>query len=616
MKWTLLVGVCALMLGACGGSSNYDVPEVCERSPTCNVNPPPLPPSAAEQLQQALQGLTLDGYYETSIAALVRRSPETVIWRSLQDVYPLATATLDDLSDDYQRETFELYQIALDALRTYDRSILDTDGQLDYDVYEWFLRDVLERLPFIYHDYVATYGIFGVPRDTEQLFTEVHPIDSVQDAQDYIARLGGVEKKFAELVSHLELQRQNGIIEPALTMQVAINQISAMASINAADSPYYTALVEKITGHPAINATQQANLANQALGVVDGGVRRGYQDLLSKLQELLPMAPAQIGVGQFPSGSAYYDYVLKHHTTTDLTAGEIHQLGLDELARIQAEMRVVFDQLGYPQNETLPELFARVTADGGIIPAANVQSTYETIIDQARQNVGDAFDIFPSTDVVVIGGPFGGYYIGPSRDGTRPGAFYAGTTNDEPWFQMRSLAYHEAIPGHHTQIAIGLDQDLPVARAVARSTGFIEGWALYAERLAFELGWHDNDPYSNLGRLQYEALRAARLVVDTGIHDLGWTFDQSTQFIVDNIGDTTDAAQGASARYSVYPGQATAYMVGMLQILSERQRAMDALGAQFDIKGFHRALLTNGALPLAFMDTIVDQYIADTLAAP
>jgi uncharacterized protein (DUF885 family) len=615
MKWTLLVGVCAVMLGACGGSSSYNVPEVCEQSPTCNLPPPP-PPTAAEQLRLDLQGVSLDNYYTRSIATLARRSPETLVWRSLQDVYPLAVPALDDLSDEYQRETFELYQIALEFLRAYDRSILDADAQLNYDVYEWYLQDIVDRLPFIYHNYISTYGQFGVPRETEQLFTEVHPIDSVQDAQEYIVRLGGVETKFAELVNHLELQRQAGIIEPALTMQVAINQISAMASINGTDSPYYTAFADKVTGHPAISSAQQTNLLNQALNIVTGGVNRGYQNLLTKLQELLPLAPAQIGVGQFPNGSAYYDYTLKHHTTTDMTAAEIHQLGLDELTRIRAEMRVIFDQLGYPQNETLPELFARVTAGGGIIPAANVQSTYETIIDQARQNVGDAFDIFPSTDVVVIGGPSGGYYIRPSLDGTRPGAFYALTTRDEPWFQMRSLAYHEAIPGHHTQIAIGLDQNLPVARQAARSTGFIEGWALYAERVAFELGWHDNDPYSNLGRLQYEALRAARLVVDTGIHSLGWTFDQSTQFIVDNIGDTTEAGQGASARYSVYPGQATAYMVGMLQILSERQRAMDELGAQFDIKDFHRALLTNGALPLAFMDTIVDQYIADTLAAP
>jgi uncharacterized protein (DUF885 family) len=345
-------------------------------------------------------------------------------------------------------------------------------------------------------------------------------------------------------------------------------------------------------------------------------VRRGYQGLLEVLQYLQASAPAQIGVGQFPNGSQYYDYILKHHTTTDLTAAEIHQLGLDELARIHAEMRIVFDQLGYPQNETLPELFARVTAEGGIIPAANVKSTYEAIIELAKQNVSDAFDIFPSADVIVIGGPFGGYYIGPSADGSRPGAFYAGTQNDEPWFQMRSLAYHEAIPGHHTQIAIALDQDLPLTRKIVRPTAFIEGWALYAERLAWELGWHENDHFSNLGRLQYEALRASRLVMDTGIHSMGWTFDQAAQFNVDYIGATVGSSQGAAGRYSVIPGQATAYMVGMLQILSERQRAMDALGAQFNLKAFHRALLSNGAVPLAIMTTVVDQYIADTLAAP
>lgn len=179
---------------------------------------------------------------------------------------------------------------------------------------------------------------------------------------------------------------------------------------------------------------------------------------------------------------------------------------------------------------------------------------------------------------------------------------------------MRSLAYHEAIPGHHTQIAIALDQDQPVYRAVQRSTGFIEGWALYAERLAWELGWHDNDPYSNLGRLQYEALRASRLVMDTGIHSMGWTFDQAVQFNIDNIGATLGSSQGAAARYSVWPGQATAYMVGMLQILDERQRAMDALGPQFDLKAFHRALLTNGSVPLAFLDDIVDRYIAEVQA--
>ncbi|MDJ0813648.1 MAG: DUF885 domain-containing protein [Woeseiaceae bacterium] len=606
MKKSLIVGICLVIITACGGSNGN------------GGGQPPPPPAAgtpgADQLAADLQGLSLDDFYRVSIEALVRRSPETIIWRSLDDDYPLAVAQLDNLSDEYQRDTFAMYRVALDALRGYDRSILDADGQLNYDIYEWYLQDVANGLPFIYHGFVATYGIFGTQRGTEQLFTEVHPLETLQDAENYVTRLGLVETKFRQLAEHVARQRQNGIVEPALTLQIAIDQVSAMAQMAAAQSPYYREIADRIGSIPGITQAQRDDLLGRALAAVDGSVRRGYQDLLETMNNVASAAPAQIGVGQYPSGAQYYRHVLRHHTTTDMTPAEIHQLGLDELVRIHAEMRVIFDQLGYPQNETLPQLFSRVAADGGIIPAANVQATYEAIIELAEQEAPAAFDIFPSSDVIVIGDPAGGgYYIGPSKDGTRPGAFYAGTSYDQPWFPMRSLAYHETIPGHHTQIAIAMDQDLPMIRQVPRSTGFIEGWALYTERLAWELGWHD-DPYSDLGRLQYEALRAARLVMDTGIHDLGWSFDQAVQFNRDNVGASVGASQYASARYSVYPGQATAYLVGMLQILDERQRAMDALGPQFDLKAFHRALLTNGSVPLEFLDDVVDRYIAEAQA--
>ena len=608
MKKSLALGICLFVITACGGSSGNGGGQP-QQPP-----PPPVGTPAADQLADDLQGLSLDDFYRVSMEALVRRSPETMIWRSLDDVYPLATAMLDNLADEYQRDTYAMYQVALDALRSYDRSVLDADGQLDYDIYQWYLQDVADGLPFIYNAFVATYGLFGVQRSTEQLFTEVHPLDTLQDAENYVTRLGLVESKFRQLVDHLERQRQNGIVEPAITLQIARNQVSTRAGTPAEQHPYYTEIADRVGAIPGITQAQVDDLLGRARDAVNGSVRRGYQALLDAMNELLAGAPAQIGVGQYPNGPAYYRHVLRHHTTTDLTPAEIHQLGLDELGRVHAEMRVIFDQLGYPQNETLSQLFARVAADGGIIPAANVQSTYEAIIELAEQNSPAAFDIFPSSDVVVIGDPAGGgYYIGPSSDGTRPGAFYAGTSNDQPWFPMRSLAYHEAIPGHHTQIAIALDQDLPMIRRIPRSTGFIEGWALYTERLAWELGWHD-DPYSNLGRLQYEALRAARLVMDTGIHELGWTFDRAVQFNQDNVGASFGASQGAAARYSVWPGQATAYMVGMLQILAERQRAMDALGPQFDLKVFHRALLTNGSVPLAFLDDIVDRYIAEAQA--
>ena len=274
-------------------------------------------------------------------------------------------------------------------------------------------------------------------------------------------------------------------------------------------------------------------------------------------------------------------------------------------------MRVIFDQLGYPANETLGELFSRVSADGGIIPAVDVKATYEAIIRAAEADVGAVFDIFPTASVVVADDPFGGFYIGPSFDGTRPGAFYASTQNSQPWFQMPSLSYHEAVPGHHTQIAIAMELPGPTFRKTERFTGFVEGWALYAERLAWELGWYDNDPYGNLGRLQYEALRAARLVMDTGIHSLGWSFEQAVQFNMANVGWGRSASEGAAGRYSVVPGQATAYMVGMLHILDARQRAMDQLGANFDLTAFHRVVLTSGGVPLALLDEVVDAWVAE-----
>jgi uncharacterized protein (DUF885 family) len=234
----------------------------------------------------------------------------------------------------------------------------------------------------------------------------------------------------------------------------------------------------------------------------------------------------------------------------------------------------------------------------------------QSLRPNAPTNIGFAQYPRGADDVVVAEDDFGGYYIGPSFDGTRPGAFYAGTMADEAWYLMPSLTFHDSVPGHHTQIAISMEQDYPAFRKLFRFTSFVEGWALYAERLAFELGWYDGDPYGNLGRLSYEALRAARLVMDTGIHSMGWTFDQATQFNADNVGASLGASQGAAARYSVTPGQATAYMIGMLQILELRQRAMDELGPLFDLKEFHRVILTGGAVPLALLDL----YLVEKLA--
>lgn len=605
-----LAALCvALLLVACGGGGGAG---------TAAVTPPPVTgPSPAELLRTNLEGLPLADFYEASYEALLYRSPESIVWQAVTGIYPLAEIGLDDISDEYRRDTFAMYDVVLELLRTYDAAGLSNTDKLTYDFYEWYLQDVVDSAQFLYHDFATAYNFNGVHRSTETFFAEIHPLATATDAENYITRLEDVPRKFDDLIEYLDLQSAAGIVEPRLSIDWALFGIGQVANAAVADVSYYAAFRDKIDGVADLDDARRQQLLDAAFAATRDHVIPAYAQLRGKLQQLRNAAPTSIGVSQYPNGNEYYAYTLRHRTTTDLTAAEIHQLGLDHLERIHAEMRVIFDQLGYPQDDSLYESFQRVADDGGIIPAAEVKSTYEAIIDAAELGLDEAFDIFPSADVVVADDEFGGFYIGPSFDGTRPGAFYAGTLYDEAWYRMPSLAYHEAVPGHHTQIAIAMDIDSgPSFRKAVRFTAFVEGWALYAERLAFELGWYDNDPYGDLGRLQYEALRAARLVMDTGIHSMGWTFEQAVQFNMDNVGASRGSSEGAAARYSVVPAQATAYMIGMLRILDARQRASDALGANFDLKEFHRVVLTSGGVPLALLDRIVDEWIAAKLAGP
>jgi len=607
-----LAALLLVCLSACGGGGSGS---------TVAVQPPPTGLTDVEQFTQDIQGLTLSDFYHVSFGGLLKRTPESVVASTLEDVYPLDEATLNDWTQQYSADTWTIYQLALNMLQTYDRSVLSPDEQLNYDVYEWYLQDVLDEQEFELYSYPVTYSGFGVPRNTQRFFEELHPLESAQDAQNFIDRLSVIDDKYAQLIAHVERQRVAGIIEPALTMQVAINQLSAVAQTTAVQNPIFISFRSKITSIPGLSTTEQIRLSDLVRDSIISDLIPAYQNLLVTLQILSSSAPSQIGVGQFPRGDEYYAYMLRHRTTTDMTAAEIHQLGLNELARIRAEMNVIFQQLGYPwQTETLQELYARVETDGGIVLAADSFATFENLVAFAEANLPQAFDVFPQANLVVLPDPAGGFYIPPSFDGTRPGAFYAGTDFDQPYATMPTLTFHESLPGHHMQIAIAAEANVPLFRKVVRSTAFTEGWALYAKRLAYELGWYDNgangDVYGNLGRLQYEALRAARLVMDTGIHSLGWTFNEATQFSDDNVGLPTTASQSTAGRYSVWPAQATAYMIGMLRILSERQRAMDELGPAYDLIAFHRAVLTNGAVPMALLSTVVDRYIADTLAAP
>ena len=576
-------------------------------------------PPAVDDLVARLQGLDIDDFFEESWRELMLRNPEAILGEGLAGFYELQGVELTDISDAHIRETYQIYAALLEMLRTFDRDALSPEQQVSFDVYEWYLDDRLREQEFMYYDYPVTFFITAVHQDVIHFFTDLHPVASKQDAEDYVTRLGLVDTKFEQLLEGLRLREEAGVVPPKFALQWSLGGINGIAGSGATRTPFYTSFAEKVNALDLSAAEKQA-LQESAREAIDETVIPAFQSLADYVTDLQSNAPIDDGVWQFPNGEAYYAYILRHRTTTDMTPDEVYELGQQELERIHAEMRVIFDELGYPQDENLAELYDRVEKDGGYIEASQVFDTYTTLIEQAEQKLDAAFSVLPQADVIVVASPIKGMYVSGSYDGSRPGAFHAGPGDSaEPWYAMPTLAYHEAIPGHHFQIALAQEMDLPSFRKGMFFTSYAEGWALYAEQLAWELGWYDDDVYGNLGRLQHEAFRAARLVIDTGLHVEGWTFDQASAYLTENVGlEPGDSIEPDHqiARYIVWPGQATTYKIGMIKMLELRQRAMDQLGERFDLQEFHNVVLLNGPMPLSVLERVVDDYIAANLGQP
>ncbi len=571
-----------------------------------------------------LQGLSLDDFFEQSYKRLLVRSPERVTRLGIAASLNMRNDSLDNLSDSYAHETQELERAILAVLRTYDRSTFSPEQQVSYDVYEWYLDDRVRGHEFMYYDYPAHHFLGGYHDELIRLLTEIHPITGKRDAEDYVARLYQVDFQVDHLLEGLNLREQIGVIPPSFIIEMTINQMinylgtrpSAPTDVRAESLSVYTVFKDKLESLDDLGEQEKQELLERARMTIRLSFVPAYMDLLAYLDRLLLIATDDAGVWKFPNGDAYYAYILRNQTSTDMTPDEIHELGLSEVARIQAEMRQVFNELGYPPDASLGELMNRAASDAGYHDIRTQEGknqlieAYEAILDDVDDRLDAAFDIRPKAEVVVIGGPVGGYYVAGSSDGSRPGAFHVRTNGSwVPKFNMPSLSYHEAVPGHHFQIAIAQKLNLPMFRTDIFFNGYGEGWALYAEQLAWELGVYDDDPYGNLGRLDYELLRAVRLVVETGIHAKRWTRGEAQAYMMDVLGDA-----GEVDRYIVRPAQATGYKIGMLKILDLRQRAMDQLGDRFDLKEFHNVVLGNGSMPLDVLEQVVQDYIETELA--
>jgi uncharacterized protein (DUF885 family) len=559
-----------------------------------------------------LEGLPFDQFVDASYRQVLLRSPELVTSMGLSQTLGIRDDELDNICNDYVIETYELKAGIHEILQAYDREALSYEQQISYDSYDWTLAGWAVEHEWMYHFYPVTHG-FSRQNDIFRFFEDEHPLETYEDAQDYVSRLRQVDDQFRCLRSNLDDSEARGILAPSQMLQLAADRIRWVVPGVARDTPFYTTLEAKTEDIPDLSAVQRESLLIQAEQSINNSVIPAYQALVTKLDQQVQRAPAMNGVWQLPDGDDFYAARVRHHTTTDLTPAQIHQNGLDEVERIRAEIREHFTTLGYPGNETFQQLYDRVAVDSGIVRAADIVPLNEGFIRQAQEDIKEVFDIEPETEVMVIGGRGGGFYVSGSLDGSRPGAYYIGNQVDDYRYWMRTIAYHEAVPGHHFQIAIGNELDVPLfTKGGGFYTAFVEGWALYAEYLAMELGWYEDDIYSELGRLQWELLRAARLVVDTGLHYNRWSRQRAIDYYIDTVGATTGLATQQIDLYLYYVGYFTAYKTGMMKILELRQHAMDELGDDFDIKDFHRAVLLHNRLPLPLLERLIDDYIEET----
>ncbi len=532
----------------------------------------------------------------------------------------------DDLTDASPAFAQKMAQMARDdlaMLHQYDRAELTPEEQLSYDILDHFLKDTVEGQRFMFHDYPVN-QMFGEQSDLPSFMASQHQVNNENDAENYIARLNKFDTKFSQVLAGLKLREERKIIPPRFVVEKVLKEMRGFIEYEVDQNILHVALVDKLEKIPDLAGERRKTLVAAADAAIRDGVYPAYQRLIDYFQELESKTTGNNGVWSLPDGDAYYAYQVRSHTTTTLRPEEVHQLGLSEVERIEQEMDAIMVAQGYVMGSIGERIRAmalepRFLYLGEENFREQIPRDYQKIIDEIDAGLDAYFDLRPKVGVVVEPVPEfkentapGAYYNNPPMDNSRPGIFNVNLrdVSEITKFGMRTLAYHEAIPGHHFQIAIAQDMEgVPMFRRILPFTAYVEGWALYAERLAYEMGF-ENDPFDNLGRLQAEMFRAVRLVVDTGLHHKRWTRERAVDYMIDKTGMGDGEVVAEIERYLVDPGQALSYKIGMVKILELRERAQQALGDEFDFRAFHNVVLSSGAMPLSLLENQVDRYIA------
>ena len=527
----------------------------------------------------------------------------------------------NDRLNDVSFETIKKRQKDNRALQTrlkrIDRSALSEPDQLSYDLYV----QKLERSNYGYR--YKTYfmpidqmggiqiGFAGMP--------DYAPFETPEDYQNYISRLRAFPKKIEQTIDLMKRGIETGWIHPKIILRLVPDQIKAQYNRPVVESPLFRPFKEF---PDSFSGSRKDNFIVDATSAIKQSVYPAYIALYTFITETyLPACRETIAATDLPGGRSYYDHRVKDYTTTNLTPEEIHERGLNEVDRIRQEMKLVIKKVRF--KGTFKEFLDSLRADSNFyyLNENDLLDEYRVICKKADAQLPQLFGQLPRLpygvkripDYQAPASPTAYYYSG-SQEAGRPGFFMANTylLDTRPKYEMEALSLHEAVPGHHLQIALAQElEDLPKFRRYGGFTAFVEGWALYAEKLGEEMGFY-KDPYSRFGQLTYEMWRACRLVVDTGMHALGWTREQAIDLMLANTAKTENDVIVEIDRYIAWPGQALAYKIGELKILELRAKAEKELGISFDIRKFHDVVLGNGALPLDMLEKQVLDYISKT----
>ena len=570
---------------------------------------------------------SLDKFLDESVLEPILDSPQTLTSLGLHQLDFLTNhnENLDDYSVEKSELDHEKFLVYYEKLNNFDETQLPNSAKLNLEVAK-FAANIEKRGFENFRYYMGPFiQFYGTHLSFVNFMTDTHKLVSEKDAEDYIKRISKIPDAIEQLMVFEKRRAEAGIYSPKFVYEKTLLQLTSLIETPTDQHPLFITFRDASESMDLENGKRESMLLSLKDNIEK--FKSSYAKLKILVEENSNNAREFDGVWSLPNGDDYYKHRLQIFTTTDLTADEIHNLGLQMVEEIQSEIKRILSDEGYDVNRPLADLFVELNNDPRFLFEDSdkgreaILEEYRRINDETYAMLPDYFNELPKAKVVVKRVPIfseksaaGGYYQGSSLDGSRPAAWYANLydINATQTFKMPALSFHEAVPGHHLQIALNQENQNQTLwnKFGYRTSAFSEGWALYAERLAVEAGLI-KDPYEMIGSLQSELFRAARLVVDTGLHSKKWTREEAIIYMMDNAGEVRSESESEIERYIVWPGQATSYMIGRIKIMELRERAKTELGNRFDIKDFHSVVLMNGILPLTVLEALVDQYIKE-----